>query len=324
MVKHLDSFIQEVFHFSKKSSRWPELEDIFTFVDMSANTGHHLGGSYAPKDLRRVRRVLLARTIRMLHQRYEQAKKKSLPDRKKLDSFVASLNPASSSFVSLNWDTSLERAMLDSVCRIDFSYGPEILRARFGKNREIIAERTRGGPRIHIAKIHGSANWLYCDNCRRVFWFPPEETLRVADQIVREDEWAEIGSHTHAKKALTCCYCSVELSTRIATFSFRKALDFPMFQRSWALAEKALRRSDRWVFIGYSLPAADFEFKYLLKRTELACDPRPEILVVTGGSDKAAIRRTLANYQGLFGKMIEEGSTFRTEGLSDKVIKLIT
>src|SRR5512133_1574205 len=75
-----------------------------------------------------------------------------------------------------------------------------------------------------------------------------------------------------------CCYCNqVELSTRIATFSYQKALDFPMFQRSWLLAERKLRNSGRWVFIGYSLPAADFEFKHLLKRVELACEQlRPQ------------------------------------------------
>ncbi|MGD0571357.1 MAG: hypothetical protein ABSA78_23420 [Candidatus Sulfotelmatobacter sp.] len=313
MVRHLDRFIQDVFHFSKESDEWPELEDIFTFVDMSANTGHHLGSKYSPKQLRQIRRELLARTVRMLHQRFESAKKKKAPERKKLTSFLKSLRADESSFVSLNWDTSLERTLLETNPQMRFSYGSSIREACFSAHGQIELPRTEPNHELQIAKMHGSANWLYCDNCRRVFWFPPAETLRIADQIV--------GRRGDPSK---CCFCDVELGTRIATFSYRKALDFSMFQRSWSLAESKLRSSKRWVFIGYSLPAADFEFKYLLKRVELARSEQPEIVAVTGGTDKAAIGRTLRNYQGLFGKFVKEGKTFLTEGLSDKVIARIT
>ena len=313
MVRHLDRFVQDVFHFAKTSDSWPELEDIFTFVDMSANTGHHLGCKYAPKELRQIRRELLARTVRMLHQRFERAKKKDAPERKQFTAFLKSLNINKSSFVSLNWDTSVERILLENSPGTRFSYGDGIREACFSSDGQIDMPPSSSDRGLQIAKMHGSANWLYCDNCRRVFWFPPAETLRIADQIV--------GGADDCSK---CCYCDVELGTRIATFSYRKALDFPMFHRSWSLAEKKLRNSRRWVFIGYSLPAADFEFKYLLKRVELACSEQPEIFVVTGGTDMAAIDRTLKNYQGLFGELVQKGKTFVTEGLSDKVVTRIT
>lgn len=322
MVKHLDRFVENVFHSGKASDQWPDLEDIFTFVDMSANTGHHLGHNHAPKDLRQIRRELLARTVRMLHQRYERARKKSLPGRKKLAAFLKSLDRQRASFVSLNWDTSLERTLQEIDPRISFSYGPGIEPARFAARGQIDVTRTKLKGLL-IAKMHGSANSLYCDNCRRVFWFPPAETLRIADQIARENIWAT----TQRKPSvhfLKCHYCDVELGTRMATFSYRKALDFPMFQRSWSLAERKLRDSKRWVFIGYSLPAADFEFKHLLKRVELACSEQPEIVVVTGGDDETAIARTLKNYRGLFGELVTEEKTFLTEGLSNRVIARIT
>jgi NAD-dependent SIR2 family protein deacetylase len=323
MVQHLDRFVRDVFNLSKTSDQWPDLEDIFTFVDMSANSGHHLGGHYAPKDLRRIRRVLIARTVRMLHQRYERAKKRNDPERIKLIAFLNSLNREEASFVSLNWDTSLERTLLESDAKAKFFYGSGISQAHFAKHGAMMVPWTKDSRRLKIVKMHGSANWLYCDNCRRVFWFPPSETLHVADQIVRKEEWVSMGAQEPTLDVFKCCYCrNVELSTRIATFSFRKALDFPMFQRSWLSAEKELRDSRRWVFIGYSLPAADFEFKYLLKRIELARS-RPQIIVVTGGSE-AARERTLRNYQGLFGKVIREGDTFRPEGLTRQVIAQIT
>ena len=124
---------------------------------------------------------------------------------------------------------------------------------------------------MRIIKIHGSTNWLYCDNCRRVYWFSPTGARRLAAQLLHPDEWCGIYGHDRPEQCWTCRSCpGVPLSTRLATFSYVKALDFPMFQRSWLSAERLLRDARKWVFIGCSLPAADYEFKYLLKRVQLA------------------------------------------------------
>lgn len=317
MVKLLDDFVHDVFHLRKAAdpSQWPDLEDIFTFIDLSANTGHHLGPKYDPKQLRRIRRVLIARTIRMLHQRFEKARKKETSQWKELLRFVHKLDVGQARFISVNWDTSLEAVLTHCHPNASLSYGAGIRPASFGDHGKIRIVKPAYRQKIKVSKMHGSVNWLYCDSCRDVFWFPPEETLKVASQIVRKEE---IGSAT----GLHCCNCNmVELSTRMATFSFRKALDFPMFRQSWMTAEQKLRSCGRWVFIGYSLPAADYEFKHLLKRVELARTTPPRILVVSGGTDS---ERTLRNYSGLFGRLVADGDTFFREGLTNKTIDLIT
>lgn len=50
LVKHLRKLIRRVFDHSAQaqSKYWPALEDLFTCIDMAANTGHHLG----PADIR--------------------------------------------------------------------------------------------------------------------------------------------------------------------------------------------------------------------------------------------------------------------------------
>jgi hypothetical protein len=57
IVDFLSEFVHDAFNLSRraKAEDWPDLEDIFTCVDMSANSGHHLGGTFAPADLRTVR-----------------------------------------------------------------------------------------------------------------------------------------------------------------------------------------------------------------------------------------------------------------------------
>src|SRR4051812_32129832 len=73
LVDFLSRFIHDAFGHSTnaKAKYWPDLEDIFTCIDLSANSGHHLGGGFAPADLRTARRALLSRIIRMLDQKYE-------------------------------------------------------------------------------------------------------------------------------------------------------------------------------------------------------------------------------------------------------------
>src|SRR3989442_720526 len=72
LVQHLRKLISRVFDHSAqaKSKYWPSLEDLFTCIDMAANTGHHLGSADSPSELRTARRVLLSRVMWMLEERY--------------------------------------------------------------------------------------------------------------------------------------------------------------------------------------------------------------------------------------------------------------
>lgn len=327
MVDYLDRFVHRVFDHSKSASAkyWPELEDIFTCIDLAANTGHHLGALYSPAELRTVRRVLIARIMRMLHRKYSSAKKRHASELRQMTEFLKRVRVSGSYFISLNWDVSLEAVMEECHSDSSISYGHGIYPARFSENSRLIEMmKTDESAMAKIVKMHGSINWLYCDCCRRVFWFPASEVLRIADQILTDAEWKRIRPGAKPGPRWQCNRCSgVDLGTRIATFSYRKALDFPMFQISWLRAEDALRRSGRWVFIGYSLPGADYEFKQLLKRVEVSKRNRPEILAISGGA-RDAVDKTLLNYKRFFGPNIKDGKTFFAEGLTNDVTRKIT
>lgn len=91
-----------------------------------------------------------------------------------------------------------------------------------------------------------------------------------------------------------------------------------MLQKSWFAAEEILRAANRWVFIGYSLPAADYEFKYLLKRTQLSRSYEPQFIIISGGTKKD-VRRTYDNYQRFFGRAVKK-SHFFDSGLTREAI----
>jgi hypothetical protein len=221
----------------------------------------------------------------------------------------------------MNWDAAIEAV----VHELDGTEGVDYLcdaRAVELQSDRVSLKRISRSPILTLTKLHGSINWLYCDNCQQLFWCRPAEASRIASLILSDRDWeilnelAEIDRDSERLQRV-CPQCRGEsLSTRVATFSFRKALDFPMFRKSWDAAERILAHAETWTFIGYSLPQADFEFKHLLKRVQLARRKAPLIRVVTGGS-REAIKATKENYRRLFGRAL--GEVFEA-GLQDGIL----
>lgn len=302
-VEFLQGFVNSVFGEGKPRSagEWPDLEDIFTLVDLSANSGHHLGPNYAASDLRVVRRAMLVRMIRMLSQAY--ARKQSDPDSdwRSLEDFFERFTGNISAVLSMNWDTVFEKGITRTQNIRQIDYGCHAKAVTFKNGR--LVPRLLSGETLHILKPHGSVNWLYCDACREIFWVPPSDTERVAETLFRRSDWTAVLSRAKVKKPTSrspsCPHCKAKsLGTRFATFSYRKALDFPMHSASWYTAEQYLKGSADWVFIGYSMPAADFDFKHLLKRVQLTEGERPNITVITGGKDAKV---TIERFKKFFG-----------------------
>ena len=307
LIRH---FVGVAFRHGPRSAAkyWPELEDLFTMIDLSANTGHHLGKDYSPRKLRTVRRALLVRTIRMLTQAYTAGKKQKSGERTNLREFFKRVDPQGSAFLSLNWDTVIEHGLAVAHDISSYEYGCGAQAARFETGELLLGDPN--GPSATILKPHGSINWLYCDACRHLFWVPPGQTMRVANQLFRPRDWQIVekvtGHSSTAAHSVDCPSCRADaLGTRFATFSYRKALDFPMYSRTWQRAEELLYRAENWIFIGYSLPPADYEFKHLLKRVELSRPAPPKIVLVTGGNAAEATRE---NYQRFFGPDLKRRS----------------
>jgi len=101
--------------------------------------------------------------------------------------------------------------------------------------------------------------------------------------------------------ARNCKFCGFPVASHIATFSYRKSFRTHAYPSIWYHAERLLADSNRWVFIGYSLPEADFELKQMLKSASLRMQHQP-------GREKKNIdvivlndRRTQEKYEKFFG-----------------------
>jgi hypothetical protein len=276
------------------------LEDHFTVLDLAANTGRNIGPEYTPKKLRAIRRLSIHRIFQILNLNYHHSPA--------IEHLLSSLNPVSRvTVVSTNWDRVVENHLRD----LDAPYW-------YGLSVESLAgiEKASGGTTLLM--LHGSANWIYCDSCRRLYAEDfGKSALDAFIYITRDDFRVLCGDDDNVMSLVEglsrhdkyCFHCRGRLGARVATFSYRKEVSIPQFQTVWQQAFSALRDSDRWLFVGYSLPEADFEFRHLLKSAEKAERTSKNIWVILKQDSEAG--RRFKRFFGIADERIHQ------HGLSD-------
>lgn len=271
--RHLKRFWESVFRFT--NGKKPHLEDHFTVIDLAANTGHHLGPSYSPRRLRAIRRFSIHRAFQILDLTYQPSET--------IKYLIATLQKrATLSIVSVNWDIVIENHF--RALRHTYDYGPTV--------EPLFNHFENQQASVPLSKLHGSANWVYCDSCRTLFSGLPgggKDALHTL-AFLEADDFEILGSSEEIVQLVRnlprggreCRICGCEVTARVGTFSYRKDYAIQQFQTIWRQAFDSLRRSETWLFVGYSMPEADFEFKQILKSAELATrdDKQKRIQVV--------------------------------------------
>jgi hypothetical protein len=289
--KELSAFWGAAFH-STSNDNHPSLEDHFTVIDLAANTGHHLGPDFSPRRLRLIRRLSIHRAFQILDSHFE-------PSPAIHELLGTLVRPGRSSLVCINWDIVLEKHLLN--LNAPYNYGESVLPLK----RETHPRETKGLP---LLKLHGSTNWVYCDSCRNLFAGTPDEGKSAIHRSVflEPDDFRYLHKPTLAKQIgargirdRECRICRCLLTARVGTFSYRKDYAIQQFQAIWHQAHSELRQSDAWLFVGYSMPGADFEFRHLLKSAQMAnpVSKRKKQIQVILKDDGDAARR----YQRFFG-----------------------
>jgi hypothetical protein len=258
----LKKFWEYAFHYSGQAQR-PSLEDHFTVLDLAANTGRNIGPEYTPKKLRAIRRLSIHRIFQILDLRYRHSWA--------IEQLLSNLLQSSDvTVVSTNWDIVVENHLREMATTYWYGLRVEDLRG------QEIAKRG-----VTLLMLHGSANWIYCDSCRRLYAGQEDDGKAALRALIyiEKDDFRELCPENERvfrlvselpRRLSDCKHCHNRLGARIATFSYRKEVSIPQFQTVWQTAFSTLRDSDSWLFIGYSLPEADFEFRHLLKSAERA------------------------------------------------------
>lgn len=286
----------------KENQPHPSLEDHFTVIDLAANTGHHIGPIYSPRKLRAIRRLSIHRAFQILNSSYRNS-----PSIEQLFRTVSAQEDFS--IVSVNWDIVAEKHLAE--IGLAYNYGPVV---------EFLPPLMHQDAQVPVLKLHGSTNWTYCDSCRTLFAAPTQDGKDALHRLVfiEADDFKSLESDRRVSSAVTrlpdyrqCIHCNCDLTARVGTFSFRKDFAIQQFQTIWQRAHNELRESSAWLFVGYSMPESDFEFRHLLKSAQMAGRPIPnrEIQVVLKGDAEAALR--FRRFFGLRNQQVDQrGAAF--------------
>jgi hypothetical protein len=295
------------------------LEDIFTLLDQ-AIASHATFGGYSLTQLIEIRTSWIRAILFCLHKCSEQhlAKRSSAYVRfaawlirKRLK---AGINGDPVSILSLNWDSLLEDCVfrvarnLRALRRIDIDYC--VYTTPLDDNPDVCPhvpspkQKATGIYNLKLLKLHGSATWLRCPNSGLVYT-GLGMTTSATELYVTPRASPFMKAHPGGSAARSASF----LEPYIITPTFTKVFDLPHIQTTWHNAFVELREAEEVVFVGYSLPDADYHLRALLIR---AIRPKTRIRVILSRSDDPSNysshleRSTLpeGRYRRLFGDTV--------------------
>ena len=159
-------------------------------------------------------------------------------------------NQQNATIISTNWDVLIEEyfsreKIAYNLCLNEPYYTPS------SKTKD-------SSSTVNLIKLHGSINWFKCLNCG---------TLNIVDnqkcgRFLFDDSAEEICAQCHCKASN-----GPLLQAEIITPTMMKTINSQLYNNLWSAAKRDLMSATRVIFIGYSLPIADFELRYLLQRS---------------------------------------------------------
>ncbi len=158
--------------------------------------------------------------------------------------------------ITFNYDLLLHRALYELGYKVD--YGNEAPMAP-GVN----PKNARDIPPVPLFKLHGSANWMACGTCGRLFIAPAYPI--VSDAAASLLRWSLNETYPHPREggAGDCGGRGVH-TPLIVPPTWNRAESARAMRKVWTGALSAIQKATRVFVIGYSLPETDTFFRFLI------------------------------------------------------------
>lgn len=225
------------------------LEDIFTSFDKSFLSSEYVHSyTYSQMD------VIRYSIMRLFSYYFSKGVIDHLFDQIDYENFIRFLQTRRSkkptTIITTNWDTLLEGYLERK--KIGYNYG---FQAPYTSEDSSNIYETN---EILLLKIHGSANWLKCLHCGAISVYKEND---AASSLFKDGEYEQ------------CAVCEARsnvgkpsLQPEIITPTMIKSLSNRLYSNLWGTASSEIRSATHITFLGYSLPIADFDFRYMLQR----------------------------------------------------------
>ncbi len=293
----LIEFIKKVFNpTTEEMMKKISLEDLFTFLDkaMLERSGF---STFTEENVENIREALNFCIVYLFDNKlsegrpdfYNNLGKAIIKKRKEAGQHADPL-----AIISLNWDIILDNALFEAIEQENSTITTEKVGIDYccytthritGEGSMLV--KAKGGYNIKMQKLHGSFNWLSCPTCGRLYY----------------DIGFKVSLLTFVDK-MFCPYCHEvgTLGSLFITPTLLKDLDNTHLRMVWHNADLDLREANRIVFVGYSLPLADFQLRYILKKS-IKHSTKIEVVLKSGTKDFNEVKE---RYELFFGKSLEK------------------
>ncbi len=252
------------------------LEDLFSFVDMSRQFGSKQAG--------KVREALIRLACRTIELSVKISKHKpggiaylGDPEYIKLARWLGERRQeqinsegvtGENSIITMNYDTLIEQALKDVIHSKASTYGPPWHKP---------IQNTR---QTKVLKLHGSINWAKCTKCEYT-WAEPEP--KPLPTVMLKDFYMQPSSQIYNKPCPECR--NGKLEPFIVPPTWNKGGYGKPLEQVWKSAFDEIKEAHRLIIIGYSLPETDSYFKYLLAIALSENESLRNIIVVDPAGD---------------------------------------
>ena len=208
------------------------------------------------------------------------------------------------SVISTNWDILLDNSIYNAIKKTNelgvVDYCCYI--SSYDKNDETVKPGLeilgKGGFNVKLLKLHGSLNWLQCPRCHRIY--------------VKFNQKIAMNPFSDIEKP-SCTHCnnnfgklsSHNLNANLIMPTFLKDLSNPQYKIIWQNAGIELSEAKKIVFIGYSLPQADFEMRQLLSRM-VDNDTEIEVVNWKNPNNPEVYNSLIKGFKQFFGREVSE------------------
>ncbi|EPF0139742.1 hypothetical protein ACSN7N_001992 [Enterobacter hormaechei] len=247
-----------------------QLEDLFTPLDRCLADNINFRGLSLHEILKTRQAIfnIIGTTMRILLE--ENPNKKNYIDQfadflvnessKRINKKYRTFDPVS--VISTNWDILLDTSIHNVIRHkhsgnavVDYCCYISSLDEHDESVKPGLEKLGAGGFNVKLLKIHGSLNWLQCSRCMRLYaGFDQKIALRNYETC------RHCNKNFHNNNSVNL------LTSNLIMPTFIKDLSNPQYKIIWQNAGIELSEAEKIVFIGYSLPSADFEMRQLLSR----------------------------------------------------------
>ena len=289
-VDKFDVFLKDSLKVDEENKYWYSLEDVYTPIDKSISEGNSFR-EYTVNELIEIRDIF--NKLITLAVRNAIAKKNK--DKSSIVRFARHLVKEAKlrldnekndrvAVITTNWDIMLDNTIHRIINEetipkgkdfngvVDYCCHISSLDENDHKVKPGLYALGKGCYNVKFLKLHGSLNWLQCPKCSRIY-------------VKFYQKWN--GGYVFDKKY--CRHCennfnftndkSNQLLTNLVMPTYLK--DFKNVQHKviWQNAGIELSEASKVVFLGYSLPQADFELKQMLSRM-IRSDAKIEVVLI--------------------------------------------